>query len=1203
MIGYRYKNKGIIGQGGMGMVYLVEDSLKNNMRLALKMIKQNILSRHKILGIESFKREYDIMTRLKHPNLTRVYDFGQEKDKYFIVMEYLEGMVLSEYVKHKRPEPDIVLNVLIQLLRALGYIHSRNIVYRDIKPNNIMIVPNSVKLMDFGLSGFTKDNEKRVRGTILYMPPELLCGISGPFGDIFSLGMVMYEVFSGSPFYDKEKMDLSNIVTLLRDKEKFEAYKANKLKAIDGDIKALVCEMTVYDHRDRPQYASDVIDSVNRIFNRKYDYETKETRTCYVLGNTFADRKDELNGLIMALKNKKHVNLLNGPDGSGKSRLFTEFRKYCSLNGIKFFEADCIEGRADEYYALKDIISAMIAYSEGPLLNKYGQFIKHILPGHNMLKKFNITDIKDNPKLLKDMVIQNISDFILGLSKGLENDLVIYFNDLQWIDDGSADMLDHLIYRIGQSQVDNLYIYANINEYKRNVNQRLLDQLMSHGIGRTDLPPLCRDGVHEYIHNIFGHGRTDKRLTTSIDKIRELTGGNPLFLENLIKSLIDLNIIIKDGSRWSLTRDIEEIDVPNNLKDLIRKRLSNVMKNKDHAKLLQIMSLLRLAPDMDILRSFQKEEINDHILELEKNEVLLSTNTENVIRYSFASSIMKDIIRENIKEGTKISLFIAGSLERIANDELIDEIAYHYHRGEDIGKAIHYYKISAETAYNNYFNEKAVSYYNVLLGLISNEEEKLDIMQKKAMALNETADWENASAILKEAIGLSQKIKSIERECEASILLANILFLRGSVKGSGKLTDRSHILAQATGDEVLLARAYIQKGTYYYNLSDYKNALSLYHKAEALLKKYKNKYYAAVLGNIGNVYYMKAEYSKAIKIHMKFLDLALRNRDKRAVAKARGNIGTCYAMLDQYDKCLDFLTKSLKNTRETGDKRGIALAENNIGIVYLKQYKYKEALKHYNKSLKILEEIGFKEGIGKVTGNIGIIYFEMGNYDKALKYYRTYLKFSEELGDRNGISIAIGNIGNIYYNQGHHDKALKFYKKKYEVSKSINDRRGTGIALWGMGNVLFYLNDFERAIDHYVRGIKILKQLDLEKPFLIEYLFNKAEIHICQGRSEQALKVNKKAKEIIDTQSQYKKIYIQEYSIIAKKDKKKALEQLQRIVKEDISEEIKSKAYHEMFKITRTEEHRKKAIVHYREAYREKPFYIYKQMADALMKL
>ena len=197
----RYKVLKRLGAGGMGEVYLAHDTNLDR-QVAIKIIKPECLSDARVLK-RTF-REGKILAGLSHSSLVSVYEMDLRSSPPFIVQEFVEGKDLrqliddADYMSEKE-----ALRFCEQMADVLGYLHSKGICHRDIKPENIMVDGQSrFRLMDFGLAlsrDFTRmTSEGSFVGTIKYLPPEVVKGRdSGPQGDIFQLGVVLYEVLTG----------------------------------------------------------------------------------------------------------------------------------------------------------------------------------------------------------------------------------------------------------------------------------------------------------------------------------------------------------------------------------------------------------------------------------------------------------------------------------------------------------------------------------------------------------------------------------------------------------------------------------------------------------------------------------------------------------------------------------------------------------------------------------------------------------------------------------------------------------------------------------------------------------------------------------------------------------------------------------------------------------------------------------------------
>lgn len=202
----RYEIIEKIGEGGMAVVYKANDSLLNRY-VAIKILKDEFSNNKEFL--EKFKREATAAASLSDINIVNIYDIGSDKDVNYIVMEYIKGKTLKKIITENGPIiQDKAIKIAMQIGKALDCAHSHGIIHRDIKPHNIMINENGiVKVTDFGIakaaSNYTLTNTKEVIGSAHYFSPEQARGSFVDFRtDIYSLGIVMYEMVTGSLPYD-----------------------------------------------------------------------------------------------------------------------------------------------------------------------------------------------------------------------------------------------------------------------------------------------------------------------------------------------------------------------------------------------------------------------------------------------------------------------------------------------------------------------------------------------------------------------------------------------------------------------------------------------------------------------------------------------------------------------------------------------------------------------------------------------------------------------------------------------------------------------------------------------------------------------------------------------------------------------------------------------------------------------------------------
>ena len=203
-----YKIQKIIGKGAFGVVYKAFELCSGRI-VAIKQIPIDSTNRKDVI------KEIELLKNLEHPNIVKYYNYLKEDNHIYIIMEYLEGSTLKQYITHNSENitEDIARNIIKQLLNALSYLHySCDVCHRDIKPENIMFTEKNdisyIKLLDFGLSSDAFESKLKTQncGTLTYMAPEQISSLRySKAVDIWSVGIVLYKLLNKgkNPFYQK----------------------------------------------------------------------------------------------------------------------------------------------------------------------------------------------------------------------------------------------------------------------------------------------------------------------------------------------------------------------------------------------------------------------------------------------------------------------------------------------------------------------------------------------------------------------------------------------------------------------------------------------------------------------------------------------------------------------------------------------------------------------------------------------------------------------------------------------------------------------------------------------------------------------------------------------------------------------------------------------------------------------------------------
>lgn len=268
VIGNRYKIQEKIGNGGMATVYKALDQILNRY-VAVKVLREEFTTDEEF--IKRFNAEAQSAARLIHPNIVSVYDVGQEYNIYYIVMELIQGKTLKQIIEEDgHLSWKWAVNIAIQIASALEMAHKNNIIHRDIKPHNIMITEDGVaKVTDFGIAKAVSNSTITAFGTTLgsvhyFSPEHARGGYTDSKSDLYSLGVVMYEMVTGKVPFDADTP--VSIALKHMQEEPVPPIKVNK--EIPFAVNQIILKAMKKDPNERYQNASEMIKDLNIALKR-----------------------------------------------------------------------------------------------------------------------------------------------------------------------------------------------------------------------------------------------------------------------------------------------------------------------------------------------------------------------------------------------------------------------------------------------------------------------------------------------------------------------------------------------------------------------------------------------------------------------------------------------------------------------------------------------------------------------------------------------------------------------------------------------------------------------------------------------------------------------------------------------------------------------------------------------------------------------
>ena len=299
-LGGRYDIKELIGVGGMANVYKATDIIEDKI-VAVKILKDEYLSNDEFL--RRFRNESKAIAVLSHPNIVKIFDVSLGDGIQYIVMEYVDGLTLKEYIEQQHVlRWKEAVHFTVQILRALQHAHDKGIVHRDIKPQNIMLLQDgTIKVMDFGIARFARDDGRTVTdkaiGSVHYISPEQARGdVTDEKSDIYSVGVMLFEMLTGKLPFDAD----SAVSIALMQMQAIPKMPRQLNETIPEGLEEITVRAMQKDPSQRYQSAAEMLRDIDEfkrnpsiLFEYKYFSDEEKTKYFDAVENKVPEEEDD----------------------------------------------------------------------------------------------------------------------------------------------------------------------------------------------------------------------------------------------------------------------------------------------------------------------------------------------------------------------------------------------------------------------------------------------------------------------------------------------------------------------------------------------------------------------------------------------------------------------------------------------------------------------------------------------------------------------------------------------------------------------------------------------------------------------------------------------------------------------------------------------------------------------------------------------
>ncbi len=701
VIGKRYLLEEKLGEGGMGIVHRATDRLTRQ-SVAIKQVKVGadqlmFSSRDTSADIRlSLAREFQALASLRHPNVISVQDYGFDADRQpYYTMELLNDALTIIEVGLGQPL-ETQIDLLIQLLQALAYLHRRGITHRDLKPSNVLVIDKTtVKVLDFGLSivGDQADEiTNSTAGTLPYMAPEVLDGdTSKPTADLYAVGMIGYEMLLGAyPF------DVNNVSLLVNDI--LNTVPDTHNGRLDPKVAAVLDRMLAKSPANQFRDASEAIEAFNSALPVPLTLETLSIRESYLQAAQLVEREKELAQLVevfkAAAKGKGQAWLIGGESGVGKSRLLEEVRARALTQGAAVLRGQSVSAGGSLYQVWRESLRWLALVSE--ISEDEASVLKEVVPD---LPKLLERTIPDAPLLDPQGTQNRLLSVIEALFQRQTDPLMIILEDLQWADSESLTVLDHLSKRV--ESVPLLLIGSYRDDERRDLPQTLPAMQTLH------LERLTQKGIQSLSESMLGAVGRQKEV---VDLLQRETEGNVFFLVEVVRALADEAGTLDKIAAMTLPAKV----FAGGVRAVVARRLGSVPEADQ--VWLRLAAIYGRALDLTVLKALGLGNSLERWLTLCNEAAVLDGSEGN---WRFAHDKLREglISQMPIEEQRVTHQRIAQTIEQVypGAAEQVAALAYHYSEGAVWDKAAEYLIRAGDNANRLYAHSEARRFYQQAL--------------------------------------------------------------------------------------------------------------------------------------------------------------------------------------------------------------------------------------------------------------------------------------------------------------------------------------------------------------------------------------------------------------------------------------------------------------------------------------------------------
>jgi tetratricopeptide (TPR) repeat protein/tRNA A-37 threonylcarbamoyl transferase component Bud32 len=991
IINHRYHITETLGQGGMGIVYRTQDRLTGQ-SVALKYVtaSQRELnfsnSSHSGDFLIALADEFRILATLRHPNIISVLDYGFDTatNQPYYTMELIESsQTLLEAGRGKSIRDKIEL--LVQVLQALIYLHRRGIIHRDLKPDNILVQSTGeVKVLDFGLAmrrdrSYQPKSSENVVGTLAYVAPETLQQSHfSEVSDLYSFGMVAYELLAEEhPFAGKSYHELINaVINTIPNVSKLD---------IPEPLTMVLMRLLSKDPQDRFHDARQILKIYADYTKQQHIYETVAVRESFLQSAEFVGRVDEMNLLVAKLEQAQAGNgglvLVGGESGVGKSRLLSEVRTQALIRGIQVVTTHAIKEGGNPFYLWRDIFRRLILLvGSSPTHEnlRYASILKPFIPDVGNL--YNPPQIIPDPPTLepntaRERLIEAI-EILLGRLSLESLTLLIFLEDLHWISSESLSLLQHL-----QEELTNLPILI-VGSYRNDETPQLPKDLPIAATVMLKRMSLLE--ISDLSKAILGERIAQPAL---VNMLHQATEGNAYFLIEVVRILAE-----EAGSLDNISPDktLSKRIFSGGIESIIKHRLDKL--SRADYRLLELAAVMGREINLSAMAHFTSDTAR---WVLTCSDVAILEWFESTWRFShdkFRDYILSQLSPQILKETHGQ---VAEAIEKNATGQEA-MLAYHWGMNGNVAQEQHYTLLAGEQAVLNSAGKEAISYL-------------MRVLTIGGLSVQEQAHVHYQLALAHYSIGNLQLSLDHSRQGLEQLGFKVPTRMIGIIRS---------IIMQLIQQFIPSIRA-----IYRYHR----------HSQETL------RLAVRICVHMGQVLFFAGKRLETVQIAFLSGNLAEGTGKTAELLRAYSVVTYVYVSISFYRMSERYSQKTLAIIEEITDPSARAFAYLVLGLYFASMGKLATAQNYFNISFNLFDEVGDHRRKRESLAMLSLVTTIMGNLIEGKKLRMQLKEISLRSSDIQSIGWSYSNLGEVGLLLGDFDFAAMYAQKRVDLIPEFSD--------------------------------------------------------------------------------------------------------------------------------------------------------------------